>query len=180
MVQYIGVICIIICLLHYLYQAVYLPTYRHNARDELFQYRDELRARLIEVQDDADKSTLLAFQEADEALNRALNRLHLLTFTNYIKFLKREKDPQAEIESKNFREILERSTDETPMEIILNANKTLQKVFAINSLLFMFYLLPLILAIHFAKKLGNQATKAAKTMVDECMVHRNSMDRMSA
>ncbi|EGR4465768.1 hypothetical protein DDN65_11545, partial [Vibrio cholerae] len=84
MVQYVGVILFLICFVHYIYQAIVLPSYRQKARDELFILRDELRARLVEIQGHADKSTLRAFKEVDDGINRSLNRLHLMTFTNFL------------------------------------------------------------------------------------------------
>lgn len=173
--QYLGVILFVLCIVHYVYQAIILPSFRQSARDELFILRDRLRDRLIEVQDSADKKTLRAFKEVDDGINRSLNRLHLLTFTNFIKAsLKfKEESKKHDASFKKFHTLLENSQDDTPKEIYIEVGKVLHHVLSFNSLMFVLYLLPVVLVLQLIGSIYQRVKQTTDYMADATLVVRS-------
>ncbi|EGR0786346.1 hypothetical protein VCSRO184_3473 [Vibrio cholerae] len=175
MVQYIGVIFFVFCIVHYVYQAIILPSFRQSARDELFVLRDKLRAQLIDIQENADKKTIRAFKEVDIGINRSLNRLHILTFSNWLKVsLKFEEGSKLDDSLKKFHQVLEGAEDPTPVEIYKEVNKVLERVLVMNSLMFVIYLLPLVLVIKLVDSLYRRAKYATEFMLDVAVVSRTA------
>ncbi|WP_158117235.1 hypothetical protein [Vibrio cincinnatiensis] len=176
MVQYVSVILFLVCFIHYIYQAIVLPSYRQKARDELFYLRDELRSRLIEIQSNADKQTLRAFKEVDDGINRSLNRLHLMTFTNFLKLAmitrQREEENKENKEFKRFYYLIENASDETPKAVFYAVNNVLERVLAVNSLMLMLYLLPFILVLKLFGTVYNKARATANLMADLCFMDK--------
>lgn len=180
MVQYVGVILFLVCFAHYIYQAIVLPSYRQKARDELFYLRDELRSRLIEIQGSADKQTLRAFKEVDDGINRSLNRLHMMTFTNFIKLAiitKQRKEEDKEF--KRFYHLIENASDQTPKEVFYAVNNVLEKVLAVNSLMCMLYLLPFVLVLKLFGTVYNKVRDTANLMADLCFMDKGARIRGS-
>jgi len=173
--QYLGVILFILCIVHYVYQAIILPSFRQSARDELFILRDKLRDRLIEVQGSADKKTLRAFKEVDDGINRSLNRLHLLTFTNFVKASIKfdEESKKHDVSFKKFHTLLDSSQDETPKEIYTEVGKVLHNVLSVNSVMFMIYLLPVVLVMKAIGSLYQRVKKTSDYMADATLVVRS-------
>ncbi|WP_021023505.1 hypothetical protein [Salinivibrio costicola] len=175
MMQYIGVMFFVVCIVHYVYQAIILPSFRQSARDELFVLRDKLRARLIEVQGTCDKKTIRAFKEVDTGINRSLNRLHMLTFSNFVRTTIHieESSKEYEVSRKKFHSLLDNAKDETPLETFHEVGKVLHKVLAMNSFMFVVYVLPFVLAFKFIGTLYRRTKKATDYMLDMTMVARN-------
>ncbi|MGF1840979.1 hypothetical protein [Vibrio atlanticus] len=174
--EYVGVIAFLLCVVHFLYQRIYLPTVRQTARDELFKLRDELRSQLLEVQGEADKNTLLAFKEIDDGINRSLNRLHLLTFTRFVKIVRSIDDNKDEFEKskKNFDSILENSKDGKPKEVYSQVNSILHRVLIANSLMFTFYLLPLYLTIRLIGSVYSRVKDGSDYLVDSVIERKQN------
>ncbi|HDV5476715.1 TPA: hypothetical protein RI770_000587 [Vibrio cholerae] len=178
MVQYVGVILFLICFVHYIYQAIVLPSYRQKARDELFILRDELRARLVEIQGHADKSTLRAFKEVDDGINRSLNRLHLMTFTNFLKVAAVTRSSQESSKDfKRFYHLIDNASDKAPKEIFFAVNSVLERVLAMNSLMFVLYFLPFVLVLKLFGTIYNRVKDTANLMADLCFVDKGTSIR---
>ncbi|OCH17849.1 hypothetical protein [Aliivibrio logei] len=173
--QYVGVILFIICIVHYVYQVIILPSFRQSSRDELFVLRDKLRARLIEVQDVSDKKTLRAFKEIDTGINRSLNRLHMLTFSNFVRITVLMEQPSKEHEDsrKKFHSLLENANDEMPLEIFQDVGRVLQNALAMNSLMFILYLSPFLLVIKFIASIYERIKYIENIMLDSVIIERN-------
>lgn len=172
--QYLGVVLFVLCMVHYVYQAIILPSFRQSARDELFVLRDRLRDRLIEVQDGADKKTLRAFKEVDDGINRSLNRLHLLTFTNFIRAsISSDESKKHDASFKKFHSLLENSQDETPKEIYIEVGKVLHNVLSVNSLMFLMYLLPIVIIMQLIGSLYQRVKQTTDYMADATLVVRS-------
>jgi hypothetical protein len=171
MAEYVGVIAIIVCVVHFIYQSIILPSVRQSARDELFELRDELRTRLIEVQNESNKNTLLAFKEIDDGINRSLNRLHLLNFSSFVKLtFDAEKSPEKyeKIREKTTA-ILDNSEDEMPKHVYAEVNKVLHHVFSMNSLMMIVYLLPFVLAISLIHSIWKRLKAGTDLLVATCI-----------
>ncbi|OCH57561.1 hypothetical protein A6D98_19365 [Aliivibrio fischeri] len=173
--QYVGVILFIICIVHYVYQVIILPSIRQSARDELFVLRDKLRARLIEVQGVSDKKTLRAFKEVDTGINRSLNRLHMLTFSNFVRITIHMEQPSKKNEEsrKKFHSLLENADDEMPLEIFQEVGRVLQNTLVMNSLMFVVYLSPIVLVIKFIASIYERIKNIENIMLDRVIIQRD-------
>jgi hypothetical protein len=151
---------------------------RQSARDRLFVLRDELRNRYIEIQDSSDKATLRAFKEVDNGINRSLNRLHLLTFSNVIfTAINAERNHVEHQQSlEKFHGLLMSAQDEKPKEIVVKVEKVLKEVLGANSLLFLIYLIPFILIFKLIgavyNRLKSKMKSARSYMVEVCMIEK--------
>lgn len=172
MTEYLGIIAFMVCIVHFIYQAIILPSSRQSARDELFKLRDELRNTLIEVQDESDKRTLRAYKEVDDGISRAIGRLHLLTFSNFLK-VSRNSDKQLNENFKKFHLLLKSIDDTTPIDIYCKVNKTLEKVLVLNSFMLVLYFLPLVAIISLIGAVVRRCKASADYLVETCIVKRN-------
>ena len=181
MAEYVGIIAFILCIVHFIYQTIILPSVRQSARDDLFKLRDELRHELIEVQSTSDKNTVLAFKEIDDGINRSLNRLHVLNFSTFIKVsLAISKSPEKYKKSKQqFEMILANSDSETPKEIYTEVNKILHRVLVLNSAMFTFYLLPFALVGTLISSVYKRIKYGTDVLVDIC-IGRESTKKLLA
>lgn len=181
MAEYVGVIAVLLCVIHFLYQSIFLPTVRQAARDDLFKLRDELRAKMFEVQGDCNKNTLIAYKEIDDGINRSLNRLHLLNFTTFMKVtIAAQKSPEKYIKARErFNAMLDNSEDETPREIYCEVNKVLHHVLCMNSLMMNIYLLPFVLAIMLISSIYAKLKSGMDILVDSC-IGREMSNTLSA
>lgn len=180
--EYLAIVLFCVCLINFVYQRILLPTYRQHARDDLFVLRDELRNELIRVQDTADKKTLKAFQEVDNGINHALNRLHLLTFSNIVKLQMSLKDAEQEYKAEfdRFHNLLDASSSDVPKQIYAETSKILNKVVSKNSFLIVLYLSPVILALSIIKFSFNRLKTATNVLLDICVVPKNIQSRNAA
>ncbi len=172
MLQYLSVVLFMLCLVHYVYQAIFLPTFRQQARDELFVLRDQLRTRLIEIQDSSDRKTINAFKEVDDAINRALNRLNMLTFSNFLAAtLKQEELARVrKADSQKFHDLIESANDAIPQQVLTKSCNVLMKVLAANSAMFLIYLMPFVVMAKLIKSIYKQASWARAYVVDRVLV----------
>lgn len=172
MVEYIGVFAFLICLIHFIYQAILLPSSRQKARDELFILRDELRNSLLDNEELADKKTLRAYKSIDDGINRALGRLHLLTFSNFLKVAK-DSDKDKVDKFKSFHFLLGSIEDTAPIEAFYKVNKVLEKVLVLNSAMLIIYLLPIIIVVSLVTASFNRCKLSVNYLVDICIVKAN-------
>jgi hypothetical protein len=174
--QYLGVIAFILCVVHYIYQAVILPSYRQAARDRLFVLRDTLRAQYINVQHTENKTTLRAFKEVDDVINRSLNRLHLLTFSNFVRAMLDAKHNNVEYEEslRRFHALLDNSHDKTPGLIVKDVNNVLRDVFMVNTIMMSLYLLPFIIVVKLVGVIYDKVKRRTNEMLEFCMVAKPS------
>lgn len=151
---------------HYIYETILLPTYRQQARDELFVLRDKLRAELIKEKHSVDKETIQAFSMIDSIINKSLNRLYLLTIPNMIKF-EFMKDKSVEIQQEIDRKngLLERCSSEVVREVNEKMNVVLMKVLVVNSMGLVIYLMPFILIARIVSSLCDKMKTDAKRFV---------------
>lgn len=174
--QYLGVIAFLLCIVHFVYQTILLPSYRQTARDKLFVLRDELRREQIEIQDTANKATIRAFKEVDEGINRAINRLHLLTFSNLVKLaVKRKENPEENRDAlRRFHSLLDNSEVDTPRRVIENSEKVLTGVICANSFMFLLYLLPIVLVVKLVGVTYRKIKNTVDYMSEICIVSKQS------
>lgn len=163
---YLFIALIVLGAGHYIYETILLPTYRQQARDELFVLRDKLRAELIKEKHSVDKDTLQAFSMIDSIINKSLNRLHLLTIPNMIKF-ELMKDKSSEIQDEIEREngLLNRCSDDVVKEVNEQMNVVLMKVLVVNSMGLVIYLMPFILVARIVSSLCDKMKTDAKRFV---------------
>lgn len=170
MTEYLGVIAFLLALMHYLYQSILLPSSRQKARDELFCLRDELRAGMLQNQDNYDKKTMRAFKEVDDALSRAINRLHLLTFTNFVKATLSLKEIEQDKAYQPFHRRIENAESELPLNIYTRSGAVLNKVLFINSFMFMVYLIPLVILIKCISSVYLKIKQGSEFLLDTCLL----------
>lgn len=172
MAEYIGILAFLICLIHFIYQAILLPSSRQKARDKLFILRDELRNNLLKNQELADKKTLRAYKDVDDGINRAIGRLHLLTVSNIFKVSKNSSKEKTE-KFKKFHSSLESIEDKAPIDSFHKVNKVLERVFVLNSAMFILYLLPIVLTVSLISALVNRCKISVDYLVDICILKVN-------
>ena len=151
---------------HYIYESIWLPTSRQQARNKLFAIRDQLRAELIDLGESADYETKMVFKMADRNLNRAINNLHLLTISNAIRVErahKRSEELRYEAERRNQR--IESCSNSVPKKALHEMNSILGTVFFANSFGLLAYLLPIFLLFIFMKSCYAQVKMAKQTLI---------------
>ena len=140
---------VVISAIHYVYDRIMLPSMRQRQRDKLFILRDRLRNEMIENRG-MKPETLKVFKQMDDRINLAVNRLHLFTFTNFVKFQvnSREKKLEQAVKRANkFRENLQECESSIPREVHEELLIELKNVLTMNSLLFVLWLAPLVLLV---------------------------------
>lgn len=161
-IYYSITVLLIVSIVHFSYDRIYLPSFRLEVRTKIFKQRDILRAELIANQDAMDKPTIEAFKEANNAINHVVNRLHLLTLSNYIKI---RNIPENELyEVRKFQEIIDKSKSNTPEIVLAHISQDLEKVLLANSLLTIAWLLPIILPVGITLRLFNLLWNAPKRL----------------
>lgn len=170
--QYIGIIVFVICVVHFVYQTIVLPSYRQSARDELFVLRDELRSKFIEVQDTCDKNTTRAFIEIDKGINRSINRLHMLTISNLAKAnTEKQRDHVRYNEwRRKFHSLLESAEDKTPLETFDKVGAVLNRTLLANTFMLIIYLLPIFLVIKLVSSLYRRLKDSVDYVTDYLIV----------
>ncbi len=139
------IILFILSIIHFVYQRIILPSYRQNLRTELFIIRDELRKELIKNKNNYNKTTIRAFREVDESINKATNRLHWLTLTRLINLLKTDLSTE-DIKRKNkLHNLMEASQSQLPLELYNRSSLILCKALIINSFMLIMYAMPLLI-----------------------------------
>jgi hypothetical protein len=152
---------------HYIYDKILLPTIRQNIRGRIFEQRDILRNELIKLEGSG-KLTLQdkkAFKQLDDSINRAVNRLHLLTISNILRA--RNGIMEADIARiERYKNVIKGSGSKTPQKVHTQVNLELKSAFAMNSLLMLIYALPIFFVICLLSFVMLQVRKTIENVAD--------------
>lgn len=144
---------------HYVYERIVLPSLRLKYRNRLFELRDKVRNEIIA--DHSDENTQAA-QLVHEALNNAINRLHLMTLTNRVRAKQRlDSNPQLKAQINREIQLFERCNNAIINSTITESARVLEKVYVINNLMLIFYTFPFFMIFASIAKV----VKAANTML---------------
>lgn len=144
---------------HFIYERIILPSIRLHYRNQLFALRDVAREKIISG---GSESAVHAANLVHDALNNAINRLHLLTLPNKFRAQKRvAEDPVIKQRIKREIDVFKRCDDEEIIAVLVKSSRVLENVLAFNSLMLLVYLLPFVLAVIFCVKV----IKTASTLV---------------
>lgn len=155
---------IVVAFVHYIYDRILLPTSRQTARSKIFALRDELRNELIANQGTYDSETLKLFETMDSRINHAVNRLHLFTFTNFVKVKMLPEEQFKEMD--RFRQKLKDCESEVPREIHEKLSHILLHVLSMNSFLLVVWLLPIVLMVSMISKISAVMKKTSNDLAD--------------
>lgn len=144
---------------HFIYERILLPSLRLHYRNKLFELRDEVRNQIIA---DHSEDNNQAAQLVHEALNNAINRLHLMTITNRVR-AQRRLAMNPDIQAKINREIdlFDRCDNEVINNSINQSAEILEKVYVVNNLMLIAYTFPIYLAVATVAKV----VKAANSLL---------------
>ena len=157
----------VLAILHFIYEAIILPTIRWNLRNELFSLRDKLRNVVIN-KEQYDPAT---FELAHSGINHFINRLHHLDLRfqfKYSKLLKESPELSKEVESKIT--LMQNCKNETIKTAFFQTSKILQTAFTANIGANFFYLVPIVIFFLILKKISNLLIKTvlipSKLLID--------------
>lgn len=145
---------------HYIYERIILPSIRLHYRNQLFALRDIARKKMI---DGTSESGMQAAGLVHEALNNAINRLHLLTLPNKYRAQKKiSQDPSIMNRLKREIEIFNKCDDGEIVGVMMRSNDLLERVFIFNNLMMLIYLFPAVLCLLFLIKVVKTANNCVK------------------
>ncbi|MFC9678124.1 hypothetical protein, partial [Streptomyces sp. NPDC056949] len=149
---------------HFIYERILLPSLRLHYRNKLFELRDEVRNQIIA---NHSEDNTQAAQLVHEALNNAINRLHLMTITNRVR-AKRRLATNPDIQAKINREIelYHRCDNEVINKSIMQSAEILEKVYVVNNLMLIAYTFPIYLAIATVAKVVKAANSLLTLVTD--------------
>ncbi|PHM50975.1 hypothetical protein [Xenorhabdus sp. KK7.4] len=150
---------------HYIYERILLPSVRLYYRNQLFSLRDSIRNEII-----SDKSKLdtTAANLIHEALNNAINRLHLLTLPNRVRARKRlAANPEIEARIRKEIELFKKCNNHQVIDTIRKSADILQKVLLFNSLMMIMYLSPFFLFFAISSLMVRAAKNLMKQLKDD-------------
>ncbi|ENZ5482424.1 hypothetical protein ACGU0V_004005 [Serratia marcescens] len=132
---------------HFIYERILLPSIRLHYRNQLFTLRDEIRAKIIHG---TSESGIQAANLVHDALNNAINRLHLLTLPNKFRAQKRVyEDAVIRQRLKREIEVFKRCDDEDIIKILMKSGGVLENVLIFNNLMALVYLSPIVFCVLF-------------------------------
>ncbi|TYL43479.1 hypothetical protein [Dickeya sp. ws52] len=136
---------------HFVYERILLPSVRLHYRNQLFELRDRVRDVMISNKSAADNQ---AATLVHDALNNAINRLHMMTLHNRYK-AQRYMDANPNIRARIKKEIalFEKCNNQVINDTIRQSADILNKVLLFNSLMLIMYLLPIALVVFAVAKL---------------------------
>lgn len=149
---------------HFIYERILLPSLRLHYRNKLFELRDEVRNQIIA---DHSEDNNQAAQLVHEALNNAINRLHLMTITNRVR-AQRRLAMNPDIQAKINREIdlFDRCDNEVINNSINQSAEILEKVYVVNNLMLIAYTFPIYLAVATVAKVVKAANSLLTLVTD--------------
>ncbi|EGT4441755.1 hypothetical protein SNN71_001202 [Cronobacter sakazakii] len=158
---------------HFIYERILLPSLRLHYRNKLFELRDEVRNQIIA---DHSADNTQAAQLVHEALNNAINRLHLMTITNRVR-ARRRLATNPDIQAKINREIdlFHRCDSEVINKSIIQSAEILEKVYVVNNLMLIAYTFPIYLAIATVAKVVKAANSLLALVTDRQSLERAVM-----
>lgn len=144
---------------HYVYERIILPSLRLHYRNQLFELRDKVREEIIA--DHSDDNTKAA-QLVHEALNNAINRLHMMTITNRVRAKQRlDSNPKLKAQIDREIQLFARCNNSTIDTTISESAMILEKVYIVNNLMLIAYTFPIYLGVVGVAKV----VKAANTFL---------------
>ncbi|HBT2489133.1 TPA: hypothetical protein MBD98_003371 [Klebsiella aerogenes] len=130
---------------HFIYERILLPSVRLHYRNKLFELRDIVRNQIIS---NNSKEEVHAAELVHEALNNAINRLHLMTLPNRVRAQMRlSANPEIQARIRREVELFKRCSDGSLVATIQESAKILDKVLFFNSLMLILYTLPIMFTI---------------------------------
>jgi hypothetical protein len=148
---------VFVSILHFIYEGIWLPSFRLSKRYELFALRDRLRALRTKAPDELDR---LAYLYLQDSLNVSVNYLSQFDFACAIqakRFLK--ENPSIKKKSENRYKVINSCSNEEFQSIFNKALKIATVVFLANNLAILLYLSPLILILWIVRKLNKYIQK---------------------
>ncbi|EEX3304651.1 hypothetical protein D1V28_000509 [Escherichia coli] len=141
---------------HFIYERIILPSIRLHYRNQLFALRDVAREKIIEG---GSESAVHAANLVHDALNNAINRLHLLTLPNKFRAQKRvAEDPAIKQRIKREIDVFKRCEDDEIIDVLFKSGLVLENVLIFNNLMLLLYLLPFVLVVFFCVKVIKTAS----------------------
>lgn len=152
---------------HFIYERIILPSIRLHYRNQLFILRDEVRQKII---DGTSGSGLQAANLVHEAINNAINRLHLLTLPNKFRAQKRVYGDAA-IRQKLKREVdmFNRCDDPEIIKYLVKSGVILENVLLFNSFMVVLYLLPFVTVMWLCIRVFKTAKTALSWLNDRAL-----------
>lgn len=145
---------------HFIYERIILPSIRLHYRNQLFALRDVAREKIIESDSE---SAVHAANLVHDALNNAINRLHLLTLPNKFRAQKRvAEDPAIRQRIKREIDVFKRCEDSEIIDVLFKSSRVLENVLIFNNLMLLIYLLPFVLAVVFCVKVIKTASSVVR------------------
>ncbi|MGK3111816.1 hypothetical protein [Candidatus Pantoea formicae] len=130
---------------HFIYERILLPSLRLHYRNKLFELRDTVRNEIIS---DHSEDNTKAAQLVHEALNNAINRLHLMTITNRVRAkIRLESNPEIRAKLNREVELFARCNNPVINDSIKESAKILEKVYVLNNLMLILYTFPIYLVV---------------------------------
>ncbi|EPT7032222.1 hypothetical protein ACVR2T_001962 [Cronobacter malonaticus] len=135
---------------HYVYERILLPSVRLHYRNKLFELRDGIRDEIILNRSEADKQ---AANLVHDALNNAINRLHLMTLQNRVRAQRNlAANPRIVAQINREVELFKKCNNSRVNQTISDSSKILRKVMFYNNFMMFFYLSPIFLAVFLVSK----------------------------
>lgn len=158
---------------HFIYERILLPSLRLHYRNKLFELRDEVRNQIIA---DHSEDNTQAAQLVHEALNNAINRLHLMTITNRVR-ARRRLATNPDIQARINREIdlFKRCDNDVINKSIVQSAEILEKVYVVNNLMLIAYTFPFYMAIATVAKVVKAANSLLAFVTDRQSLERAVM-----
>ncbi|KAB7700398.1 hypothetical protein GBN33_05450 [Plesiomonas shigelloides] len=157
---------VLLCMaaVHFIYERILLPSVRLHYRNKLFELRDVVRHKII---NSSSENEVQAAQLVHEALNNAINRLHLMTLPNRLRAQRRlSENPQLQARIRREVEIFNRPENQELLQTIKQSSEILEKVLACNSLMLLIYLAPVILLTVLIGKMVRTVTTFFKPFIE--------------
>lgn len=157
---------VLLCMaaVHFIYERILLPSVRLQYRNRLFELRDTVRNQIINHSSDDD---LKAAQLIHEALNNAINRLHLMTLPNRVRAQRRlSANPEIQARIRREVELFNRCSNGVLNSAIQQSVEVLEKVLFFNSLMLLIYTFPIFLTIKLVAKVVSTAAQLVNILTD--------------
>ena len=131
----------------------------------LFELRDIVRNQIIS---NKSKDDVQAAELVHEALNNAINRLHLMTLPNRVRAQRRlSANPEIQARIKREVELFQKCDNGKLIATIRESAKILDKVLLFNSLMLIIYSLPIMLTIWSVAKVLQTANQFLELLTEK-------------
>ncbi|EPO6299152.1 TPA: hypothetical protein PPG46_004503 [Escherichia coli] len=158
---------VLLCMaaVHFIYERILLPSVRLHYRNKLFELKDIVRNQIIS---NKSKDDVQAAELVHEALNNAINRLHLMTLPNRVRAQRRlSANPEIQARIKREVELFQKCDNGKLIATIRESAKILDKVLLFNSLMLIIYSLPIMLTIWSVAKVLQTANQFLELLTEK-------------